>query len=236
MSPTPHRREDPTRRAPRLSARLRTLAAAATLVVTSLGAVSIALAEPTSRPAAPDPAAFTVIDPQAYAIAPAPSRAPGPTQPPAAIPDFIGERPLSSGEAEARFAQPDVDAEAPLRVVIKPTPTPRPRVRATSGGGGGGGGGGGIRARGSASWYCLPGRSACHYAYSGGMYAAAGPELRKGDWRGRRVTVCNGGDCIRVTLIDWCGCPGNRVIDLYSDAYRRLAPLSSGTIRVTVRW
>ena len=216
------------------------LAATVTLACASLGVATIALAEAPSRPAALDPAAFTVIDPQAYAIAPAPTRAPGPTRAPAAIPDFFGERPLASDEAEDRFGQDEVAPDAPLGVVVKPTPTPRPQVReATSSGGGGGGGGGGgssIRARGSASWYCLPGTSACHYAYSGGMYAAAGPELRKGDWRGRRVTVCNGGDCIRVTLIDWCGCPGNRVIDLYSDAYRRLAPLSSGTIPVTVRW
>jgi rare lipoprotein A (peptidoglycan hydrolase) len=27
-----------------------------------------------------------------------------------------------------------------------------------------------------------------------------------------------------------------RVIDLYSDAFRRLAPLSQGTVRVTVSW
>jgi Lytic transglycolase len=68
------------------------------------------------------------------------------------------------------------------------------------------------------------------------MYAAAGAELRKGDWRGRTVTVCAGSDCIRVTLIDWCACPGKRVIDLYGDAFRRLAPLGAGVIPVTVRW
>ena len=60
------------------------------------------------------------------------------------------------------------------------------------------------------------------------MYAAAGAEIRKGDWRGRTVTVCAGEDCIRVTLIDWCACEGNRVIDLYGDAFRRLAPLGRG--------
>ena len=68
------------------------------------------------------------------------------------------------------------------------------------------------------------------------MYAAAGAELRKGDWRGRTVTVCAGSDCIRVTLIDWCACEGNRVIDLYGDAFRRLAPLGEGVIPVVVRW
>ena len=92
------------------------------------------------------------------------------------------------------------------------------------------------RVRGVATWYCKTGVSSCHYAHSGGMYAAAGAEIRKGDWRGRRVQVCSGGACIRVTLIDWCACAGSRIIDLYSDAYRRLDALSSGTIRVTVGW
>ncbi len=78
--------------------------------------------------------------------------------------------------------------------------------------------------------------SACHHAYPGGMYAAAGPALRVGDWRGRTVTVCRGGSCVRVKLVDWCQCYGSRVIDLYSDAFRQLAPLSSGTISVTVTW
>ena len=78
--------------------------------------------------------------------------------------------------------------------------------------------------------------SPCHYAQSGGMYAAAGAEIRKGDWRGRTVTVCAGDDCIRVTLIDWCACEGNRVIDLYGDAFQQLAPLGEGVIPVTVRW
>jgi rare lipoprotein A (peptidoglycan hydrolase) len=68
------------------------------------------------------------------------------------------------------------------------------------------------------------------------MYAAAGPLLRVGDWRGRVVRVCGNGRCVTVKLIDWCACPGSRVIDLYSDAFQRLAPLSEGTIQVTVSW
>jgi rare lipoprotein A (peptidoglycan hydrolase) len=88
--------------------------------------------------------------------------------------------------------------------------------------------------RGTASWYCMAGRSACHYQYSGGLYAAAGPALRVGNWRGRTVTVC-ANNCVNVKLIDWCACP-SRAIDLYSDAFKRLAPLSSGTVRVRVSW
>jgi rare lipoprotein A (peptidoglycan hydrolase) len=89
---------------------------------------------------------------------------------------------------------------------------------------------------GQASWYCLTGASSCHYAYSGGMYAAAGAALRVGNWRGRIVQVCASGRCIMVTLIDWCLCGGGRIIDLYGDAYRRLAPLSTGTQSVRVGW
>lgn len=90
--------------------------------------------------------------------------------------------------------------------------------------------------QGTASWYCRVGVSACHHRYASGLYAAAGPGLRVGNWRGRTVRVCAGDRCVRVKLIDWCQCHSSRVIDLYSDAYRRLAPLSSGTTRVTVAW
>jgi rare lipoprotein A (peptidoglycan hydrolase) len=68
------------------------------------------------------------------------------------------------------------------------------------------------------------------------MYAAAGPGLRVGNWRGRAVRVRGNGRCVTVKLIDWCACPGSRVIDLYSDAFQRLAPLNSGTVQVTVTW
>lgn len=66
------------------------------------------------------------------------------------------------------------------------------------------------------------------------MYAAAGPSLRHGNWRGSKVQVCTASRCVVVTLIDWCACPGGRVIDLYSDAFTKLAPLSRGVLNVTV--
>jgi len=94
----------------------------------------------------------------------------------------------------------------------------------------------GHSATGSATWYCKTGVSACHHSYPGGLYAAAGPELRVGNWRGRHVRVCGNGHCVNVTLIDWCACGGNHIIDLYSDAFRYLAPLSAGAVRVTVSW
>lgn len=67
-----------------------------------------------------------------------------------------------------------------------------------------------------------------------GMIAAAGPALRHGEWRGSQVQVCGGARCVVVTLSDWCQCYGSRVIDLSDDAFRRLAPLSQGLLRVTV--
>lgn len=74
------------------------------------------------------------------------------------------------------------------------------------------------------------------YANGNGVYAAAGSEIRRGSWRGRLVRVCSGAKCIKVRLVDWCGCPGKRIIDLSPDAFREFAPLSKGVIHVTVSW
>ena len=133
---------------------------------------------------------------------------------PAVIVDF----PLASASTGAR---PNPALPDPVGSVAK-TP-PHPKLT-------------GHRVSGSATWYCQTGVSACHNAYPGGLYAAAGPELRVGAWRGRQVRVCSGGDCVWVRLIDWCACGGSHVIDLYSDAFRQLAPLNAGALRVTVSW
>jgi rare lipoprotein A (peptidoglycan hydrolase) len=92
------------------------------------------------------------------------------------------------------------------------------------------------RVKGVATWYCLPGVSSCTSGYRGGLYAAAGSELRIGNWRGRMVKVCGNGNCVVVKLIDWCACGGSRIIDLYHDAFSRLASPSRGGIGVTVSW
>lgn len=102
---------------------------------------------------------------------------------------------------------------------------------------------------GPATWYCLPGRSACSSGFpASGMYAAAGPALRRAigpRWRSARVTVtrtwtdARGGEhsaTVVVRLADWCACPGVRVLDLYGSAFSRLAPLSRGVLRVEVSW
>ena len=94
----------------------------------------------------------------------------------------------------------------------------------------------GHHASGSATWYCKTGVSVCPSSHSGGYYAAAGPELRVGSWRGRVVRVCGSGSCINVQLVDWCACGGSHIIDLFGDAFQRLAPLNAGAVRVTVSW
>ena len=71
------------------------------------------------------------------------------------------------------------------------------------------------------------------------MYAAAGPALRVGAWRGRWVTVTANGRSVRARLVDWCLCTGSggRIIDLYSSVVVKLGlSLSRGVYRVTVSW
>lgn len=76
---------------------------------------------------------------------------------------------------------------------------------------------------GTATWYD-----------DGPGYYAAVPTYRWGDPR-YKVTVCNrDGACVVVTVRDFCGCPGDRIIDLSPAAFSRLAPLSRGIVPVTV--
>lgn len=98
---------------------------------------------------------------------------------------------------------------------------------------------------GAVTWYCVPGRSACTHGYSPSLcrapwwrcYAAAGPAVRSAlgaSWRGRTVTVYVHRARLSVRLIDWCSCPGNRLLDLYGSAFSRLAPLWVGVASATV--
>lgn len=85
--------------------------------------------------------------------------------------------------------------------------------------------------KGRASWY----------DDGDGLYAAAGPDLRSWlgrGWRGQTVRVTSNGRSVLVRLTDWCQCYKNqrreRVVDLSPAAFRRLASLSRGIIRVTI--
>lgn len=95
-----------------------------------------------------------------------------------------------------------------------PTPTPAPSVTVSA----------------TATWYCLSGVSRCTRGHSGGLYAAVSPDL---DWLGSPLEVCTTTKCVTISVID-CNCQARHGIDLYSDAFIRLAPLSMGRISVTL--
>jgi rare lipoprotein A (peptidoglycan hydrolase) len=79
-------------------------------------------------------------------------------------------------------------------------------------------------ATGRASWYAARGNVAAVHSW------------RRGD-EPYRVRVC-ASRCVNVTVADWCQCfigsSRERLIDLSDDAFRKLAPLSVGLLRVTV--
>ena len=187
------------------------------LIFMAPGAVE---SEPASQTVTTVPATSTDPTTTGSTVFPTPTTAPTPSVIDERRLEFAAVRNAALDAARARLARPTAAAEAP-------TPKPKAEPKAPVGK---------IRSRGDATWYCVAGVSPCHRDYSGGLYAAAGSELRVGDWRGRTVTVCSGGACVPVTLVDWCACAGDRVIDLYGDAFRRLAPLGAGVLEVSVRW
>jgi hypothetical protein len=178
------------------------------------------IAHPPSSVSSPDPGAFTAIvmtGGVAEATVPPPSIDGRATINAETIGDFQ--------EAEARSFEPRANPDQPVDVdsLVKATPRPTPPPNPTH------------SVSGRAAWYCNNG-SGCPAGYSGGMYAAAGPGLRVGNWRGRVVSVCGNGNCINVKLVDWCACGGSREIDLFADAFSRLAPLGTGTVAVRISW
>ena len=178
------------------------------------------MARPPATPSSLDAGAFrtvAVADSIADSMLAQPSINTGTSDSPAQIGDFQ--------DGQVRSFEPRANPKQPAKAesLLKPTPRPTAPPNPTHG------------VSGRAAWYCQNG-SGCPAGYSGGLYAAAGPALRVGDWRGRTVSVCGAGNCVNVTLVDWCACGGSRVIDLFADAYRRVAPLSSGTVAVRVTW
>jgi rare lipoprotein A (peptidoglycan hydrolase) len=145
-----------------------------------------------------------------------------------APPSGAGDRPSARGRT-APEVPPVWVAPSPTRHPepvhqLVPERTPQPTSHRT-----------GRSVTGTATWFC-GGGSPCTAGYSGGLYAAAGPSLRVGTWRGRMVTVTANGSAVRVRLIDWCACPGGRVIDLYRSSFSQLADPSVGVLKVTVEW
>jgi hypothetical protein len=95
---------------------------------------------------------------------------------------------------------------------------------------------------GTATWYCsstspctryCSSTSPCTRGYGpSDMVAAIDPTL--GIAKGDQVTVRHDGRTITVRIVDVCACAGERLIDLTSGAFARLAPLSRGVIDVTI--
>lgn len=163
-------------------------------------------------------------------IPPEASQSTAPLGSPPASPQPTGPGPTDLTALPTDFAEPSASVAPTSAPPTARTPTPRPTARPQrtsppssihplS-----------VKRTGTATWYC------CTRGYPSGLYAAAGPGIRVGNWRGRYVRVCAGSRCVRVRLIDWCACGHGRVIDLYPEAFRRLAPLSRGVVRVQVSW
>lgn len=61
------------------------------------------------------------------------------------------------------------------------------------------------------------------------------PRVHNGDrGQGDRIRVRYGDRSVTVTVVDVCGCPGDRLVDLTSGAFAQLADLDVGVIPVTV--
>ena len=68
-------------------------------------------------------------------------------------------------------------------------------------------------------------------AACGKLRAAMGP-----NWRGQTVTVtATNGNHVSIMLVDYCAST-DKLVDLYATPFSRLATLSSGVVRVEVRW
>ncbi|MEP6638461.1 MAG: hypothetical protein ABJC39_03860 [Chloroflexota bacterium] len=182
----------------------------------TLWIATVATARPATIPAIPAPADFHPV-----AIGPVPSTTPAGD---VALPPLSSAAPIVDFSTRSRSFAPRPTPKQPSVARVQPKALAQFRAGST-----------GKHATGTATWYCKTGVSVCTSGYPGGMYAAAGPALRVGAWRGRVVHVCGGGRCVNVKLIDWCACGGSHIIDLYSDAFRQLAP-GAGGLRVTVRW
>jgi hypothetical protein len=86
---------------------------------------------------------------------------------------------------------------------------------------------------GTATW-CAPTPKYCQ-SWGGDAMKGAVQSFRYGDTP-YRVKVCLASDsdrCTQVTVVSYCAC-GNTLIDLSPTAFRQLAPLSRGRIRVTM--
>lgn len=86
---------------------------------------------------------------------------------------------------------------------------------------------------GTASWFCGSG-SPCTAGHHPGELVAA-IDRKDTEWdKGDRLVVTHGDRSVTVEVIDVCGCPGRRLIDLSHAAFSRLADPGRGVIAVTI--
>jgi hypothetical protein len=169
------------------------------------------------------PATQTVVSPELYEPVTIPRSIPSTTRPAlgASIPLGIDEAPRVVSPTPTPTPDPTATPRPKPRATPRPQPAPVVSLETSH------------SVDGTATWYCLAGRSRCSVGRTGGLYAAISPDL---DFlRGRVISVCSGASCVVVTVID-CNCQATRAVDLYADAFRVLAPLSAGRLRVTIRW
>ena len=125
---------------------------------------------------------------------------------------------LTSGGAPSQPAVANVATSEGLSGLTTSVPAPTPRPD---------------RFRGTATWYCLSGKSVCTAGYGGtDMVAAIDTDL--GFHKGDVIRVRYGGYSAIVTIVDVCGCPGERLVDLTSGAFACLADRNLGVIPVTI--
>jgi hypothetical protein len=166
------------------------------------------------------PATQTVVSPELYEPVTIPHRT---TVVDRAIPLGPDEAPRAESPTPTPTPSPTASPRPKPRTTPRPQPEPVVSLETSH------------SVDGTATWYCLAGRSRCSVGRTGGLYAAISPDL---DFlRGRAISVCSGASCVIVTVRD-CNCgPGvTKAVDLYADAFRVLAPLSAGRLKVTIRW
>lgn len=130
----------------------------------------------------------------------------------------LSSAPRHSGAVVQRLGRPPVERGTGVRLPVAP-PYTAAAPRAVL--------------RGLATWY----------DDGPGLYAAAGPVLRRAlgsGWRGQTVTVVSaaGDRAVRVRLTDWCACGARHgvptLLDLSREAFDNLSSPTRGVIRVTI--
>lgn len=154
-----------------------------------------------------------------FTSVPVPTTAPRPPSTPSVELDLPEDR----REPETTPAPTAAPTAHPPRATAQPRPTRTARPTSITG---------------TATFYCNKDAtrgplSRCTRGHPDGLYAAISPDLAF--LTGKTVRVSYGASYVDVVIID-CNCRATRSIDLYADAFVRLAPLTLGRLHVTLSW